>query len=112
MEIKIKTLEQIHAAQDIIITALANPNLTATEIKTLQDSSSKLRDMERNIVSLIGQALVDSLTSDSTDLKNLVEDIKQAGEKLATVANGVEKAAGVIEAFISIVTTAITAGII
>jgi hypothetical protein len=112
MEIKIKTLEQIHAAQDIIINALANPNLTQAEIKTLQDSSSKLRDMERSIVSLIGQTLVDSLTSDSTDLKNLVEEIKKSADKLAGVASGIEKAAGVVESFINIVVIAISAGIV
>jgi hypothetical protein len=105
---KINTLAQIHAAQDIIINALADPTLTPAEKEILQDTSLKLRNMERSIVTLFGQILVDSLTSDTADLKNLVEQIKQSAEKLAAVASSIEKVAGIVEAFISIISTATT----
>jgi hypothetical protein len=109
---KINTLAQIHAAQDIIISALADPTLTPAEKEALQDTSLKLRNMERSIVALAGQALVDSLTSDTTDLKDLIERIKQSAEKLAGVASSIEKAAGIVEAFISIVSTAMITGVL
>jgi uncharacterized protein YoxC len=110
MDIKNNVLEQIHAAQDVIINALANPNLTPFEIKALQDASSKLRKMERSIVELIGQSLVDSLTTDFADLNKLIEDIKKSAEKLEGVAAVVEKASAVVEELIGIVGTAIPKG--
>ncbi len=107
---KINTLAKIHAAQDVIIDALADPQLTKNEISALQDSSLKLRNMERSIVALVGQKLVDSLTADTKDLKTLIKQIEQSAEKLSKVANGIKKAARVVEALIKIVSTAISMG--
>ncbi|MFA6923804.1 MAG: hypothetical protein WC223_06060 [Bacteroidales bacterium] len=109
---KENTLAQIHAAQDTIIDAMADPTLTPIQIKALQDASTKLRNMERSIVGLIGQNLINSLTTDSKALKNLAEKIDESAEQLSGVAAAVKNAATVVEDFIKIISTAGAAGLL
>lgn len=109
---KIKTLEQVQDALDIVENARADQNLSPDEKHELEKAAVKLRNLERSIIKKEQQNLVDSLTADTNALKDLADQIKQSSDKLSGVAAAIEKAANVIEAFISIVATAVASGLI
>ena len=109
---KIKTLEQVQDALDIIENAWADQNLNAHEKLELEKAAVKLRNLERSIIKKVEQDLIDCLTTDSKALKDLSNQIKQSSDKLAGIAAAIEKAANVVEAFISIVKAATAAGLI
>lgn len=109
---KIKTLEQVHDAIDIVENARAISGLTADEILELETASVKLRNLERTIIRIKTNELVASLTSDANALKDLSNQIKQSADKLSGVATAIEKAANVVEAFINIVASAVAAGLL
>lgn len=109
---KIKTLEQVHDAIDIVENARAITGLTPDERLELETASVKLRNLERTIIRIKTNELVASLTLDSNALKDLAKQIKQSAEKLAGIATAIEKATGVVDAFINIVATAVSAGLI
>ena len=107
--IKIKTLTQVHDALEIVENARADQSLNSNEKFELEKAAVKLRNLERSIIKLVQLELVASLTADSTALKTLSNEIKKSSDKLSGVAVRIEKVAKVIEAFISIVTTAAAA---
>jgi hypothetical protein len=109
---KIKTLEQVHDAIDIVENARAITGLNPAERLELETASVKLRNLERTIIRIKTNELVASLTSDANALKDLANEIKHSAEKLSGVASAIEKAAGVVEAFIKIVATAVAAGLL
>jgi hypothetical protein len=109
---KIKTLEQVHDAIDIVENARSITGLTPSERLELETASVKLRNLERTIIRIKTNELVASLTSDTDALKDLAKEIKQSAEKLTGVASAIEKAAGVVEAFIKIVASAVAAGLL
>ncbi len=109
---KIKTLDQVLDAIDIVENARAISGLTSDERLELETASVKLRNLERTIIRIETKELVALLTADANALKDLSNKIKQSADKLSGVANAIEKAAGVVEAFINIVSKAIAAGLI
>ena len=109
---KIKTLDQLRDAFDAVETARARPGLSPEEDNALELASIKLRRMERSIIKMVQLELVDSLTADSTALKDLTVQIKQSSAKLSDVAAIIEKAAGVVESFVKIITAAATSGLL
>jgi hypothetical protein len=112
MESKTVTLEHIRLAQDELANALANQDLTSAECKALLASSKKLRAVERTIVQTINQTLVTQLATDAAALKTLATEIKTSGEKLARVAAIVEKAAKLLDTFVSAATSALGSGLL
>jgi hypothetical protein len=109
---KIKTLEQVHDAIDIVENARAISGLVPSERLELETALVKLRSLERNIIRIKTNELVDSLKTDAAALKELSNQIKHSAEKLAVVAGALEKAAWVVEAFIKFVTAALAAGLV
>ena len=107
---KLKTLEQVHDAIDIVENERAKTGLTPSQRVDLETASVRLRNLERTIIRIKTNELVASLTSDAKALKDLASQIKQSAEKLDEVANAIEKAASIVEAFIKIFTTAVSAG--
>lgn len=109
---KIKTLEQVLEAMDIVENARSISGLTNDERFELERAAIQLRNIERSIIRVKTTELVDKLTSDSEALKELSERIKKSAEKLAGVAKAIEKAADIVESFINIASQAIKAGLI
>ena len=107
---KFKTLAQVDAAIEIVEEARAVDNLSPSERLALETASAKLRNIERSIIRMVSNELVDSLTSDANALNDLANQKKQSAGKLERVANTIQKTASVVEAFITIVTTAASAG--
>src|SRR5690349_6400719 len=103
---KIKTLEQLRDAFDAVETARAELGLSREEDNALELASVKLRQMERSVIKIVQLELVDSLTDDSKALKDLTVQIKQSSAKLTGIASIIEKAAGVVESFIKVITAA------
>ncbi|MEO5893741.1 MAG: hypothetical protein ABIQ31_26030 [Ferruginibacter sp.] len=110
--LKIKTLEQVSDASELVENARADHSLTPTERLELEKVAVKLRNLERSIIKIVQQELVETLTADSAALKVLAEQIKKSSEKLSGIADTIEKASKVVDAFIKIVTTAAASGLI
>ena len=109
---KIKTLEQVFDAIDIVENARAIAGLAPSERLGLETASVKLRNIERNIIRIKTNELVALLTADVDTLKDLANQMKQSADKLAGVGHAIEKAAGVVEVFIKIVVATVGAGLV
>jgi hypothetical protein len=109
---KIKTLEQIHIAIEIVEKARADTGLSPDQKYNLESASVKLWALEQSIIRKKGDDLITSLTTDSNALKDLAEKIKQSAESMKDIAQVLEKAAKVVEALISIIAAAVAAGLI
>lgn len=107
---KIKTLVQVHDALEIVENARADQGVNANEKFELELAAFKLRNLERSIIKLKQNELLTSLTADSVALLTLSEEIKKSSDKLSSVAFAIEKAAKVVEAFVSFVTKVTAAG--
>jgi hypothetical protein len=107
---KIKTLEQVLDAFDIVENARAISGLTSDERIELEKASVKLRNLERTIIREETKELVALLTADANALKDLSNRIKQSAEKLSGVATAIEKVASVVDSLINIVASAVAAG--
>ncbi len=107
---KIKTLEQVDIAIEIVEDVRAVDGLTPSEKLALETISEKLRNVERTLIRMVSNELVDSLTSDANALNDLANQIKRSAGKLGEIANTIQKTASIVEAFITIVTTAVSAG--
>lgn len=110
--IKIKTLEQVSDASEIVENARADKTLTRAEKLELEKIAVKLRNVERSIIKMAQKELVNSLKADTEALKELAVQIKESSKKLAGVAIIIQKAAKVVESFIKIITTAASSGLI
>jgi len=109
---EMKTLAEIHAAQDEILAALDDNTLSIEQRVLLQKAGGKLRDMESSIIHLVNQELVDALTPDVSALKNLTEQIKQCSDNLAAVSSKIENVANKIGSLVSAISTLLAAGLI
>jgi hypothetical protein len=110
--LKIKTLEQVSDALELVEEARASHGLTDAEKLDLEKTAVKLRNVERSIIKIVQKELVSSLTADSKALKALAADIKAASDRLSVVAAAVEKAAAIVDSFVKIITTAVASGLI
>lgn len=109
---KIKTLEQIHEAIEIVENARAIVGLSPEQRYELESASVKLWNLEQSIIRKKGEELIAILNSDSKALNELAERIKKLSDSLAGVAFAIEKAAKVVEALINIITTAVSVGLV
>lgn len=109
---KIKTLEQVLEAMDIVEDARAMPGLTRDERIELEKAAIQLRNIERSIIRIKTTELVEKLTSDTEALKELSARINKSAGKLAGVAKAIEKAANIVESFINIAAQTIKSGLI
>jgi hypothetical protein len=103
--LRVKTLEEVDAALEIVESARANAALTPAEKLELEKAAVKLRNLERAIIKLVEKDMVSSLSKDSLALKNLSAEIKASSQDLAGVAATIAKAASVVESFIKIITS-------
>jgi hypothetical protein len=109
---KIKTLEQIHIAIEIVEKARAVPGQLPEQVYNLENASVKLWALEQSIIRKSGDDLITSLTADSNALKDLAVKIKQSAESLEGIADVIEKAAKVVEVLINLIAAAAGAGLI
>ncbi len=109
---KIKTLQQVSAALVIVESAMTKKNLSDDESNSLQTAFVGLRNIERTIINMVTDELIGSLKTDSAALEALTDKITQSSKKLAAVAVAIGKATQVVDAFISIVVTAVGAGLV
>lgn len=112
MKPEMKTLAEIHAAQEIILTSLDDKSLSIEERILLQKAAGKLRDMELSIIHLVNQELVDALTPDVSTLKELTTQLNQCSDNLAAASTKIEKVAGKIGALVNALSTLLAAGLI
>lgn len=112
MKPEMKTLAEIHAAQDAILASLDDNTLSLEQRILLQSAGGKLRDMESSIIHLVNQELVDALTPDVSALKDLTVQLKQCSDNLAAVSTKIEKVADKIGSLVSAISTLLAAGLI
>ena len=112
MKPEMKTLAEIHAAQDEILARLDDLELSIQERILLQTAANKLRDMETSIIHLVNEALINALTIDLSALKELTSQIDSAGKHLASVGARIENVAQKIGALVNAVSTLLAAGLI
>jgi hypothetical protein len=110
--LKIKTLDQVSDALDVVETARADQGLSPASKLALQTAAVRLRNLERTIIKMVQQELVDSLTADAEALLELTDQINESSDKLAGVAAAIEKAATVVESFIKIITSVAASGLL
>lgn len=110
--LKINTLDQVSDALDAVEDARAATDLSAADNDALETASLKLRDLERSIIKSVQDELVDTLTADCTTLKKLTDQICQSSKKLDNLAGILEKTTKMVDAFISVVITAVGAGLL
>jgi hypothetical protein len=110
--LKINTLDQVSDALDAVEDARDSTGLSAADQDTLEIASLKLRDLERSIIKSLQDELVATLTADSTALKELTARINQSSAKLDNIAAILQKTTKLVDAFISVVVTAVGAGLI
>lgn len=109
---KIKTLEQIHIAIEMVEKARAVPGLSYEQNYDLESASVKLWALEQSLIRKTGEDLISSLTADSKALKDLAGKIKQSAESLEGLAGVLENAARVVQVLINIIGAAVSAGLI
>ncbi len=109
---KLKTLEQVQDASDIVEKAIASNDVSEEEKLELEKVSLKLRDLERSITRKTSKDLVDSLNTDVRELKELANEINKASGKLAGIANAIKKVAGLVEVLATVAAKVVSAGIL
>jgi hypothetical protein len=109
---KIKTLEQVHDAFDVVEEARSGSDLSQTERIELEKASVQLRNLERNIIKAKTNEMINALTSDTEALKKLAKEISEMANKLKVIASVIEKAAKVVEIFVHVASTAASAGLL
>lgn len=109
---KIKTLDVLLDAMEIVENARSIKDLTPEERLELEKTSVLLRNIERSIIRIKTNEMVAILTADASALKELAGKIKNSAERLTGVARALEKAAKVVEVFVQIAAKTISAGLI
>lgn len=109
---KIRTLDVLLEAMDIIENARSMEDINPEERYELEKASLLLRNIERSIIRVKTSELVATLTEDADKLNELAEKIKLSAEKLAGISRAIEKAAKTVEAFVQIAAKSISAGLI
>ena len=109
---KIKTLEQVNDALDIVEEARADLDLQPAEKLLMERASIQLRNLERTIIKQKEQELVEGLKTDTKELAFVISEIKQSAQNLARIAEIIEKANKIAEEFINLVSKALAAGLV
>ncbi|MDT0644312.1 hypothetical protein RM553_15850 [Zunongwangia sp. F363] len=109
---KIKTLEKLLDTIEIVENARSIDGLTPEERVQLEEASVSLRNVERSIIRVKTNKLVETLTADAVALDKLADEINHSAEKLAGVAKAIEKASNIVKAFVKLAAKAISAGLI
>lgn len=109
---KIKTLDKVHDAIEIIENARSILGLSPDERMELERASVMLRNLERAIIRVISQDMIKALNKDAQALKDLSDQIKQSSDALSGVANALEKTSKIVESFINIIASAVAAGLL
>ncbi|WP_373057580.1 hypothetical protein [Zunongwangia sp. H14] len=109
---KIKTLEKLLDSIEIVENARSIEGLSPEDRVQLEKASVSLRNVERSIIRIKTNELVEKLTHDAQALDKLADEINRSAEKLAGVAKAIEKASNIVKAFVKIAAKAIGAGLI
>ncbi len=109
---KIKTLDQVHDALDVVEDARADLDLQPADKLLLEKASVQLRNLERTIIKQKEQELVEGLKTDCKDLTELIDQMKKSAESLAKIAGVIEKANKIVEDLINVVAKAVSVGLV
>lgn len=112
MKPEMKTLAEIHAAQDVILTTLDDPSVSMQERILLQNASGKLRDIESSIIHLVNEELINALTVDVAALKELTAQINAAEDHLVAASTKIDNVSGKIGSLVSALATLLAAGLL
>ncbi|MEO6314345.1 MAG: hypothetical protein ABIU63_14040 [Chitinophagaceae bacterium] len=111
-QFKPKTLEQVSAAIEAVEIARGKKGLSASDRMALQETSLRLRSIERSLIASVQDELVASLEADTLALQVLIDAINKSSKKLGKLAVILEKTAQVVDALVKIVVTAVGAGLL
>jgi len=110
--VKLQTLDQVSDAMDAVEAARAVKGLSDDDKDNLEQTAVSLRNMERSIIKLMQDELVEKLKSDSKDLADLTEKISKSSKKLDKLANILEKTSEAVGLLISAIAGGVSAGIL
>ena len=108
---KLKTLDQVNAAIEEIDKARTDTTLTPSQKSQLDDAFVQLRSIEKSIIQLQQQALVDTLTQDAQALQALAAAIAQSAQKLSKIATILSTVTKAMQTLIDAVTSGLAAGL-
>lgn len=109
---KIRTLEQIHEAIELVEDARAASGLTPEQSYDLETASINLWNLEMAVIRKKGDELIDILTADADALNELAGKIKNSADRLEKVAGSIEKAVVFVRVLINIIVSAGGAGLL
>ncbi|WP_424495308.1 hypothetical protein [Salinimicrobium sp. GXAS 041] len=109
---KIKTLDVLVDAMEIIENARSIKDLSPDERLELEKTAILLRNIERSIIRLKTDQMLSEIAKDAVLLNDLAEKIEHKAQKLAGVARAIEKAAKVVELFVQIASRTISRGLL
>ena len=112
MKPEMKTLAEIHAAQDVILATLDDVTLSNEERILMQKAGGKLRDIESSIIHLVNEELINALTADVSALKELTAQINMAEDHLAATRTKIENVSNKVGSLVSALSTLLAAGLI
>jgi len=112
MDPKQQTLDQVNTAIKAIDKARADSTLTADQRYQLESAYEQLRDVEKSIIELQQQALVDTLTQDAQALQALSAAIAQSAQKLTKIAAVLGNVTKAMQTLINAITAGLASGII
>jgi glutamine synthetase adenylyltransferase len=112
MDPKQQTLNEVNKAIKTINKARADSTLTTDQRYQLESAYEQLRDVEKSIIELQQQALVDTLTQDAQALQALSASIAQSAQKLSKIATVLKNVTRVMQTLIDAITAGLASGII
>ncbi|HEY8780557.1 MAG TPA: hypothetical protein VIM16_02990 [Mucilaginibacter sp.] len=105
------TLQQVNDAINAIDQA-SNDTTDPATAETLEKISDALENIKNDIISQTEGALVDAMSSDTTDLNNLVGQIDQADAQLDKVTGIIKTVSSAIGVLVNITTAGMSAGLL
>jgi len=108
---KQKTLNEVNAAIEAVDKARTDTTLTLAQKSQLDEAFVQLRSIEKSIIRLQQQALVDTLTQDAQALQALSSAIAQSAQKLSKIATILTTVTKAMQTLIDAVTTGLAAGL-
>ena len=108
---KLKTLDQVNEAIEVVDKACTDTTLTLAQKSQLDDAYVQLRSIEKSIIQLQQQALVDTLTQDAQALQALAGTIAQSAQKLSKIATILSTVTKAMQTLIDAVTSGLAAGL-
>ena len=109
---KMKTLEQVHDALDLVEDARADGNLLPAERLELEKASEQLRNLARTNIKQKEQELVEALKTDTRELNDMIGQMKKSTERLAQISEVILKANKIAEDLITVVSKALSVGLV